>query len=430
MNKITEVTRRDIIELFRIGYVEYHWLGVDEKRFYPYHGRLTEIEFLKKLYPLDKMPSHDTRFDNAESDIWQHTINNADWESDWVFKDDRFELLNGNDTVFLEFLCAIFHPVHRYENGCWMEYLTKINHLIRKDGYELYDSDKISGRVVYSWRKITQEESARGKFMPFSVRNKRELETKTIKLSISKKVRAELLNLFNRYDETHDRTTETNYNYFITTKDAVIEDIKEYYVPKAFDATNKYSKTNDLEQFIMSNQPYCVFDAIELFSQYNNCNNYTDEVNLLLKNNGFVYKLLGGKLEVVQMSLRTNEIIEEVGLRELIEQATLLYNSSNNTLDKQIAVEKLWDAFERLKTYYLDLDKKKSIEKMINEVSNQNDKYKVLFNEEFLKLTDIGNQFRIRHHETDKVDIIDYNYYNYFFQRCFALVGLVLKYLK
>jgi len=44
-------------------------------------------------------------------------------------------------------------------------------------------------------------------------------------------------------------------------------------------------------------------------------------------------------------------MIKEAGLKELIDQACLLYRSINIT-DKQIAIEKLWDAFERLKTYY------------------------------------------------------------------------------
>lgn len=99
-------------------------------------------------------------------------------------------------------------------------------------------------------------------------------------------------------------------------------------------------------------------------------------------------------------------------------------------MEKQLAVEKLWDAFERLKTYYIDLDKKSSAEKVINEISQNNDKFKELFQEEFIKLTTIGNKYRIRHHETDKIDITDLNYYEYFFQRCLALINLSLKYMK
>jgi hypothetical protein len=434
MNKITEITRRDIFELFKNGRsIEWDFFGNEINRaYYRYHGRLSEIEFLKKLYPLDTMPSSDVRFENAERDIWQHTINNSDWEEDWIFYDDRFELFKGSDIILLEFLCTIFYPTNRYEEGYWYKYLEIINNFIKKDGYELYDNgEKISGRTVYSWRKITPEESASRRFIPFSIRNKKELEAKSIILpKIPKKVRTDFLNLFRRFDEIWNKTDETGYNYSTSTIEVLIkEDIREYYPPKAFDSTKKYSETNDLEQFIMSNYPHCVFDAIELFAQYNRNNNFTDEVNLLFQNNGFDYKLLGGKIGIAQINFQTKEIIKEPGLKELVEHATSLYRSDNIS-DKQIAVEKLWDAFERLKTYYSSLDKKKSAEKLVNDISNGNNNYIIFFNEEFLKLTVIGNQFRIRHHETDKIDIADINYFDYFYRRCFALIDLALKYLK
>jgi hypothetical protein len=182
MNHITKITKQDIFDLFQNGYNEEDWLNGNHNIFYRYYGRLTEIEFLKKNYPLDKMPSFDSKFENAEGDILQHTVNNNDWESDWIFNDDRFELLKGSDIVLLNFLCAVFHPENRYEKGYWKEYLKKINEFIKADGYELYEREKVSGRFIYSWRKITLEESASGKFIPFSVRNKKELEIKTVKL--------------------------------------------------------------------------------------------------------------------------------------------------------------------------------------------------------------------------------------------------------
>ena len=94
---ISEVTRRDIATLFVDGYYDYsiYWPDSkdsspdDAKIFYPYCGRLTEVEFLKRLYPIDKMPSTDSRYPNAEGDIWQHTVNNDDW--------DRYVLLKEND---------------------------------------------------------------------------------------------------------------------------------------------------------------------------------------------------------------------------------------------------------------------------------------------------------------------------------------------
>lgn len=430
MKRITKITRRDIFKLFRDGLKIDDIFNYNQIINYSMYGLLTEIEFLKKLYQLNELPSSDDRYENAEDDIWQHTINNQDWEPYWVFEDERFELLNGRDSILLNFLCAVFHPVNRIEEGCWKEYLTKINNLIKEDGYELYESDKISGRWMYSWRTITPEESVIKRFLPFSVRNKKNIDAKIIILpKISKKIRAELFTLFTRYDKSFDRRTEDNWYYSINTINLVIEDIKEYYKPMAFVSSGIYSETSDLEQFIVNNYPYCVFDAIELFEKYNNQNNYVDEVNAILNNSNLAYKLLGGKMEISQINVQTKEVIKEIGLKDLVEQAMSLYNNQNID-EKNLAVEKIWDAFERLKTNYTSLNKKESAEKVITLMSNGNDQFREIFADEFKKLTEIGNKFRIRHHETDKIDITDSNYYDYFFHRCFNLIELALKSLK
>lgn len=428
MRNITEITRRDIFDLFQKGYVEYSWPTGEEQFSYLYQGRLSEIDFLKKLYALDKLPSDDKRYKNAEEDIWHHTLNNDDWESGWVFTDDRFGLLKGNDEVLLDFLCAVFHPENRNEAGHWQAYREKINKLLRVDGYELYESDKISQRLVYSWRKISMEELVSGRFIPFSVRNKKAIESKSINLpTISKNIRSEIIRLFNRFDEDLYETTETGINYSIKAKDLAFRNIEQHYTPRAFDNRRKYVATDNLDNFIMNNYPYYVFDAIELFPRLSN-DSFADEINLLLKNNSIAYKLAGGKMELTEMSLKIREVITEPGLKELVGQATTLYNNKSIS-DKQLAVEKIWDALERLKTYYSDC-KPMSSEKIVDDMSNQNNKYKELFNDEFRKLTKIGNDFRIRHHETNKIDIIDNNYYDYFFHRCYALIDLALKYLK
>ena len=52
-----------------------------------------------------------------------------------------------------------------------------------------------------------------------------------------------------------------------------------------------------------------------------------------------------------------------------------------------------------------------------------------LINTEFDALTKIGNNFRIRHHETDKKEIADERYFDYFYNRCFALIALAIKFI-
>ena len=126
MNRITEITKRDILDLFQNG------LEIDEffqtrTVTYNYYGRLEEIDFLKRLYDLERMPSFDSRFANAEQDIWQHTVNNDDYPYCWVFEDKRFNLQDGSDEVYLKFLCEVFHPAVRYDKGYWKEFLVAIN---------------------------------------------------------------------------------------------------------------------------------------------------------------------------------------------------------------------------------------------------------------------------------------------------------------
>lgn len=54
------------------------------------------------------------------------------------------------------------------------------------------------------------------------------------------------------------------------------------------------------------------------------------------------------------------------------------------------------------------------IRKNVNDMAKRDDNFVELFNLEFRALTDIGNKFRIRHHETNKVDIADIRYCDYF----------------
>lgn len=118
-----------------------------------YHGRLSEVDFLSRIYDLKSMPSTDSRFKDAEGDIWQHTVNNDDWDTYWVFSDSRFKLDNGSDEPLLKFLCEMFNPFVRSEDQPWREFLKIINKLLNTDGYELYEMNHISGRAVYGWRE-------------------------------------------------------------------------------------------------------------------------------------------------------------------------------------------------------------------------------------------------------------------------------------
>ena len=156
MDKISDVTRQDIIDVIRNGFV----VSFDEPQYdsisgnyiisyrakISYHGQLDELGFLERLYDLDNMPSNDSRYSNAHGDISCH-LRFGDYEDEyWIFQDERFSLRQGDgDEALLHFLCMMLHPSVRIENSQWRDYLQKFNELLREDGYELYPAKKISG---------------------------------------------------------------------------------------------------------------------------------------------------------------------------------------------------------------------------------------------------------------------------------------------
>ncbi len=139
--KITELTRRDIIDAIFVEKVNWS-------------GRLEESEFLSRLFDLQKLPSTDSRFPNAAGDIWQHRVNNFDWDEDWVFYDDRFNLKHGDDEVFLRFLCETLHPVVRPDATESERMCQMFNQYLRNDGFELVEKTRMSGRPVYVGRFV------------------------------------------------------------------------------------------------------------------------------------------------------------------------------------------------------------------------------------------------------------------------------------
>ena len=62
------------------------------------------------------------------------------------------KILFGDDEILLRFLSEMFHPVVLKKHSDWKAVLENINNLLDADGYEIYESTKISNRAVYSYR--------------------------------------------------------------------------------------------------------------------------------------------------------------------------------------------------------------------------------------------------------------------------------------
>ena len=87
-------------------------------------------------------------------------------------------------------------------------------------------------------------------------------------------------------------------------------------------------------------------------------------------------------------------------------------------------LEKLWDAWERLKTLEVPGDKKASTSALLDGVTVGPIRDRLEC--ESRELTDIGNQFMIRHSETDRHPLDDDRHVDYLFHRMFSLVYLLL----
>lgn len=118
----------------------------------------------------------------------------------------------------------------------------------------------------------------------------------------------------------------------------------------------------------------------------------------------------------------------ESELRSLIMESKL-YILKKDFTEKKIGLDKIWDAFERLKTMKSS-DKKNSIERIIDEISGGDEELKLQMDEEFRLLTKIGNAYSIRHHEVDQKKFPNNKYIEYFYFRMLALVSFVLNMLN
>jgi AbiJ-like protein len=147
-NRISEITRRAIIDHYIVSGV--NWAG-----------RLEYDEFLGRLYDLSKLPSHDRRYRDAASDIANHSRFN-DYESDWVFRDGRFDLLRVADEEFVRFICETVHPAVRPDGQEVAELIRVYNEVLSADGYRIVPGKTVSNRPVFvaqsSQRAVVFEE--------------------------------------------------------------------------------------------------------------------------------------------------------------------------------------------------------------------------------------------------------------------------------
>jgi hypothetical protein len=202
-------------------------------------------------------------------------------------------------------------------------------------------------------------------------------------------------------------------------KDLIILDGVEFfgrYVSKVVDkAYHDYVRHNHLLRF----------DREQGFSQYR------ITINLFFRRSYHPFEL-NENGEIIRLGPPAlNEILKvrvasgDYDLDTLINTAVEKFQNPDLQIRKE-ALEKLWDAWERLKSLWDSSNKRRSIQLLLTEAIDSEPLRKRI-DREARELTEIGNKFRIRHSESDRVPIEKSIYVDYLFHRLFALILLLLK---
>lgn len=158
---------------------------------------------------------------------------------------------------------------------------------------------------------------------------------------------------------------------------------------------------------------------------------FRDEVNRLLGRGNVAFEL-DSSGQIVRLGLPEHRaVLQELRpnsgddqLDTLLLEAVTAFQSRHEPTHRQ-GFERLWDALERLKTIAEpESDKKASAEALLSVF--QPEKLQEELRREMKGLTDIGNQFDIRHKETNKVPVPDHAM-DYLFHRLAGLIVYLLR---
>lgn len=159
---------------------------------------------------------------------------------------------------------------------------------------------------------------------------------------------------------------------------------------------------------------------------------FKEKINRIFSRNGLAYQLVNDgsikRLSPPIIGKQFESLRFDTGdskLNEILEDARKKYFSPNPSVHKE-AVERLWDAWERLKTLEKPSNKKESVKQILDKAASETS-FRKLLEEEAKKLTDIGNEFHIRHSEINQTEIERMEHFDYLFHRLFCMILLLIK---
>lgn len=159
---------------------------------------------------------------------------------------------------------------------------------------------------------------------------------------------------------------------------------------------------------------------------------FRDRINCLFARNGLAYELrVDGKIirlapAVLRETLATAEFqTGDTILDEMLETSRAKFLNPSPQVRRE-ALEKLWDAWERLKTTEPGADKKAQSKALLDKAASEPN-FRDLLEREAKELNNIGNGFQIRHSETTQTPLQSDHHMDYLFHRLFSLIWMLVE---
>jgi hypothetical protein len=174
------------------------------------------------------------------------------------------------------------------------------------------------------------------------------------------------------------------------------------------------------------------FDHYHLtFSRDEGRARFREEISRIFERNGIAFGLHEtGRIERIAPEVLRESLSQAVfhtgddGLDQLLERARTRFLDRTPAVRRE-SLETLWDAWERLKS--LEGGDKRTSTALILDRAAAEPTFRALLETEARLLTDVGNNFMIRHAEINKVPIGEDEHVDFLFHRLFAVIRLLLR---
>ncbi|HEE4846453.1 TPA: stationary phase or STEss regulating sigma factor [Klebsiella pneumoniae] len=158
---------------------------------------------------------------------------------------------------------------------------------------------------------------------------------------------------------------------------------------------------------------------------------FREKINTIFARNSLAYELLVSGDIIRMLSPELKQMMENISIPEEKELRSILMRVNEKIINYDVTIrydglKEIWDFWERLKSISYPADKKESTKRLLDAAA-QASEFRTILEIEAKELTDIGNNYFIRHTEMKQIKIQDSDHIEYLYQRMFSLIYLLLK---